>query len=312
MSEQDRQIVRMLVRAREDFQDMRKRLDNRLGRKADGKEQDLKEADKRVMSAEDVGMFGSISNEAGRQEDVVEKDLVSVLSRFRIWNEWLINVKGLGTIAGGWIVGEYDIHKAETPSALWQFTGLNPGMVMGKKRIEDSKGNYNFEETGIMIRGDKLTPGFVAPFNQRLRTAIVGVFADNLVKAGMRWVPCTELEYESSPEECRDIRERRIDGKDVKNVKCRLEITSPYVKAYLDYKNRLLHSDAMVEEIKSRGAKPVKVKWKDAKPAHIDRAAKRYMIKQFLKDLYVAWRTMEGLEVRPPYQEEKLGHKHTA
>ena len=34
-TENDRQAVRMLVRAREDFQGMRKRMDNRMGRKAD-------------------------------------------------------------------------------------------------------------------------------------------------------------------------------------------------------------------------------------------------------------------------------------
>jgi hypothetical protein len=33
-------------------------------------------------------------------------------------------------------------------------------------------------------------------------------------------------------------------------------------------------------------------------------------VKEFLKDLYVAWRTLEGLTVREPYQVEKLGHRH--
>ena len=48
------------------------------------------------------------------------------------------------------------------------------------------------------------------------------------------------------------------------------------------------------------------------KAGHQHKAATRYMIKMFLKDLYVAWRTIEGLYVRPPYQEEYLGHKHSA
>ena len=34
------------------------------------------------------------------------------------------------------------------------------------------------------------------------------------------------------------------------------------------------------------------------------------MIKMFLKDLYIAWRTLEGLEVRKPYEEEYLNRKH--
>ena len=53
--------------------------------------------------------------------------------------------------------------------------------------------------------------------------------------------------------------------------------------------------------------------WKEEKkPGHRHRAAIRYMIKMFLKDLYVAWRTLEGLPVREPYQDEYLGHKHSA
>jgi hypothetical protein len=35
------------------------------------------------------------------------------------------------------------------------------------------------------------------------------------------------------------------------------------------------------------------------------------MMKHLLQDLYVAWRTLEGLPVREPYQEAYLGHKHT-
>jgi hypothetical protein len=34
------------------------------------------------------------------------------------------------------------------------------------------------------------------------------------------------------------------------------------------------------------------------------------MIKRFLADLYVAWRTLEGLPVAPPYSEAKQGHVH--
>ncbi len=45
---------------------------------------------------------------------------------------------------------------------------------------------------------------------------------------------------------------------------------------------------------------------------HQHKAANRYMIKMFLRDLYVAWRTLEGLEVMPPYQEAYLGHKHAS
>lgn len=43
---------------------------------------------------------------------------------------------------------------------------------------------------------------------------------------------------------------------------------------------------------------------------HQHLASNRYMIKMFIRDLYEAWRKLEGLPVRCPYQEEYLNHKH--
>ena len=40
--------------------------------------------------------------------------------------------------------------------------------------------------------------------------------------------------------------------------------------------------------------------------AHLHQASIRYMVKMFLKELYVQWRTIEGLPVRKPYEEEYL------
>lgn len=75
---------------------------------------------------------------------------------------------------------------------------------------------------------------------------------------------------------------------------CFIKSKSPYTKFYYDYKNRLDCEPA----------------WKDESKLHKDRAAKRYMMKMFLGDLYEKWRTLEGLEVRCPYEEEYLNIKH--
>lgn len=44
---------------------------------------------------------------------------------------------------------------------------------------------------------------------------------------------------------------------------------------------------------------------------HIHNMAVRAMIKEFLADLWHCWRILEGLPVRVPYAEEKLGIKHS-
>lgn len=261
--EQDRQAVRMLVRAREDFQDMRKRMDSRIGRKADGTAQNIEQ---RELRSEDAEMFSEISKAARDQEKFTEKELKKILKRFPVYTEFLSKVKGVGEVAAGWIISEYDIEKATTVSKLWQFTGLNPGKVQGKKRVDHKDGSFSLVPTGEMVPGDRRTPGYVAPFNKRLRTAMVGVLAEGFIKAQSSYA----LEY------------------------------------YYPYKERLANEASKIEgESQDKGKM-----WSEVSKGHRDKAAKRYMIKMFLKDLYVAWREIEGLPVRAPYQEEYLGHKH--
>ena len=84
---------------------------------------------------------------------------------------------------------------------------------------------------------------------------------------------------------------------------------------YDDYKHRL-ETD--------RGRKKVTVaEWKKLRkagkevahlwtPGRIHRAALRYMVKQFIAELWIKWRELEGLPVTPSYHEAKLGHRHAA
>jgi hypothetical protein len=269
--QQTRQVLRMLVRAREDFQAMRKRMDNRMGRKADGSEQDI--TDGRAFDVDDAGMFVEVSDEARAQEKAVEKKLLAVLRRMPVYTEYLQHVKGVGAVAAAHICGSFDIYKAATVSKMWQYCGLNPGQVRGKKRVERKGGEgFDIVTTDTMIRGDKMTAGFVAPFNKALRTALLGVMADGFIK-------------------------------------CQNDYAMLY---YYPMKARLEQSANTVQEVSKAGAKPQDVVWSEAKKAHRHRAAMRYMVKMFLKDLYAAWRPMHGLDVRDPYAEEYLGKKHAA
>lgn len=71
---------------------------------------------------------------------------------------------------------------------------------------------------------------------------------------------------------------------------------SYYGRLYRNYKHRLEHHQ----------------KWKETTPMHRHRAAVRYAVKIFLKDLWTEWRKLEGLPVLPDYAEAKLGYKHAA
>lgn len=64
-----------------------------------------------------------------------------------------------------------------------------------------------------------------------------------------------------------------------------------YRKIYDDYKHRLENHPNHIEKTK----------------LHRHNMAVRYMVKQFLVDLYDAWRAIEDLPVHPPYHIAKLG-----
>lgn len=75
---------------------------------------------------------------------------------------------------------------------------------------------------------------------------------------------------------------------------CLLKAKDPtYSEIYYDYRRRL---DAGV-------------RYKDYKVGRKNMMALRYMIKQFLRNLWTTWRTLEGLEVDEPYEVAKLGNK---
>ena len=67
-----------------------------------------------------------------------------------------------------------------------------------------------------------------------------------------------------------------------------------YDPIFRDYKHRLEHHAI----------------YKDVSKGHRQNMAVRHMVKMFLRDLYCAWRPLEGLRVAPSYAEAKLGRVH--
>jgi hypothetical protein len=67
---------------------------------------------------------------------------------------------------------------------------------------------------------------------------------------------------------------------------------------------------ALYDSIKHRYES--EVRWQETTKGHRHNAAMRYMIKQFLINLYTNWRALEGLPVSEPYHIAKLGRGHGA
>jgi len=63
-------------------------------------------------------------------EDKTAKELREEIKGYRIWNEYLIRVKGIGPIMAAKLICEIDIARASRVSNLWAFAGL--GLRNGK------------------------------------------------------------------------------------------------------------------------------------------------------------------------------------
>ena len=287
MNKTNKKELRALVRTMYDYQAMRIITAGRLRLKKDESEMIEDYMDDPEISEKDYNAIDYTFQTSKRVEARLLKEIRGIVRAEPIYNEFLIKVLGCGELMSAVILCEFDIKIATTVSKMWQFAGLNPGLIKGKKIIKITKKtdtsnivkeyeNQKGEKCGIiqsneMIRGDKKKAGFVAPFNSWLRTKLIGVLAGGMIKASG------------------NINEEKINYA---------------MKYYYHYKKRLEQEKNTVLHIGKETA------WKEVSKGHRDSAAKRYMIKMFLKDLYVIWRTLEGLEVRKPYQEEYLGYKH--
>lgn len=178
----DRMKLRVLVKTMYDFQDMRVRTAGRLRINKDGEPQDDKNQPDIDLLVEEIPTLDEINATTRDVEAKLAKEITRIVKRNPMWALFFEEVKGVGPMLAAVMLSEFDIHKATTVSKMWQYAGLNSGLVRGKKLVGE-RGKKTLELTDTMIRGDRLTPGFVAPFNGWLRTKLCGVLADCFIKS---------------------------------------------------------------------------------------------------------------------------------
>lgn len=191
-------------------------------------------------------------------EAACERAIAFELAQHPAWTEYLISVRGCGTLMAGVILSEIDITKCNTVSGLWRYCGLDVVTYKNEagEQVEEGRSRKKVslvEKTYTDRDGNEVkTKGIT--FNPFLKTKLVGVLGSSFIKLG-----------------------------------------GPYREIYDGYKHRLENHPKHSEKTK----------------AHRHNMAVRYMVKEFLADMYTNWRTIEGLPVRPRYNEEKLGIIHS-
>jgi len=220
----------------------------------------------------DAGMlvFVELYEQQLAHEEKMVKVIGKIVQQHDLWGAFLEQVKGCGPLMSAVILSEFDIHKAERISQFWAYAGLSVAA--------DGRGQGRYKEHLVdqeyTDKDGKQQIKKGLAFNPFLKTKMVGVLASCFIK--------------QSPDECK------------------------YRKVYDDYKHRLEnhavygieHDEARKEEMKAKTGN------KYAPKGHRHAMAMRYMIKEFLKDLWLAWRVLEDLPVTASYNEAVLGHKH--
>lgn len=176
MNEQEKKDLRVLIRSYYAIQSLRLSSSNQLELKKDGTSQVNSKGKTRTISAEET--LNEVLDNTKDSEQKLAKAIKKYVEQTDEWNLFLKNIKGCGPILAAILITEIDIKKANTVSAIWQYAGMNPAKnIKGRKYV-----NGKVIVTDDLIRGDKLTKGYLAPYNKFLKTAILGKLGDSFLK----------------------------------------------------------------------------------------------------------------------------------
>ncbi len=109
------------------------------------------------------------------------KYLSHVLEDYPIYTEFLKGVQGVGPGMAGVIIAEIDIAKAQYPSSLWKYTGLDVAPD-GKGR---SRKKEHLVETEYADKNGEIKKKMGISFNPFLKSKLIGVLASSFIRAGV-------------------------------------------------------------------------------------------------------------------------------
>ena len=240
------------------------------GNRASSMTVELDDKDKEFMAAISLGL--------DRVEHTAEKELKRHLKGYPVYEKWLKQQPGIGTKISGVIIAAVNIERCETVSQLWAYCGLSVVEGHSQRRVKGQKANYN-------------------PW---LKSKLIKVMGDNLIR------------YSKLDEGGTYVRS---------TTKKPIDRTESWRRYYDDYKHRKQSMRVPVCMACEGKGKVDKKKCANCEgtggPApwgksdgHRHNAARRYMVKMFMQELWLTWRGLEGLSVNVPYAEAYLDMKH--
>lgn len=114
------------------------------------------------------------------QENQHFKRLGTMLNEYKIYTDFLQDVKGVGPAMAGVLISEIDIERCKYPSSLWKYAGLDvaeDGQGRSKKKEHLVSSHYTNKEGEDAIK-------LGITFNPWLKTKLIGVLASSFLRAG--------------------------------------------------------------------------------------------------------------------------------
>ena len=218
----------------------------------------------------------------------VEKEILSdVKLMVKDWDiaDWLNDAKGCGPAMSGVILSEIqDPAKFDTVSKLWAYCGLHVIDGRAARRKRGEKANWNgFLKTKLV---GVLGPSFLK-CNSPYRTDYYDPYKNRLLNRSCSMTPedhNKRFSREGLDDHGTPAGQMSSDNQD----------------------NAASHESGDAQS----STAPQKLLANGCTLGHMHNKATRYMVKMFLRDLYVEWRALRGLETRPPYAEEYLEKVH--
>lgn len=218
----------------------------------------------------------------------LESQMLVQLRSVPIYARWLKDVYGIGVVVAAYLVTEIDIRIAVKPSQLQRFCGTASigGYATGGGRLEKPRSPTDEERAWCRENGKHLVGRH---YNLELRTRLYQ-FATAADKnaADRRWLEGSELPDDV---DVSTLRSRKKGG--------RFEYCLP---------------NEPVERPHGWSSKYLDL-WQDYMRAHPERRDARNVgrwraLNIFVGDLYLVWRSLEGLPVRPGYYARMRGFEH--
>jgi len=268
-----------------------------------------------------------------------EEESTKVLDKYvkehPLWDKFFADIKGCGTLMSAVCIAYLNPYKARHVSSFYRYCGLDT------VQDEDKEGNklfiaketgkkvrqkyvYTYKVDGSIYRGKVIKTGEFDANGEEVITSSTGEYLnlEMVVKNGSfvyediesgedyvgdvvaslhgRRMADTEM-FEYTDKDGKVKLKRGITYNPIIKTKlmgvltgCLLKAKDPtYSTVYYDYRVRMDNDK-------------FKKNYPDGKK---NMMAQRYMIKQFLRNLWTTWRQLEGLEVDEPYEVAKLGQK---